>query len=118
MIQNFCIKTPRQMRAINALLEKESIEIKELGILAGALNPGQVIFELRAQGFQEIILTQFFERFDRDGKLCRVGRYVIPEIYKNLIREVLERGGFGTASQKTRPHTVIQDDKSDDKERA
>ena len=117
MIENFRIRTPRQRRALIALLEKESIEVKELGILAGALNPCQVVSELREHGFEEIIKTEFFERFDRDGKRCRLGRYFIPLEYKLIVQEFLRRDGLATVPQKTKLYSVNQDYKNDDKEK-
>jgi hypothetical protein len=45
------IKGPRQQRALEVLLEG-SVTVKDIGPKIGALNPRQVIFELRRQGFE------------------------------------------------------------------
>jgi hypothetical protein len=103
MIENFHIKTPRQKRAILALLEKDSIEVKDLGYVVGALNPRQIISELRRQGFEEIIQTKFFEIIDRDGNRCRPGKYFIPPEQKPRIQEFLKRDGLPAVPKVKQP---------------
>ena len=89
MENKLSIKSPRQQRALLALLEKP-ISIKDLGPLIGALNPRQIIFELRNQGFAEIILTRRFSVIDQDGKPCLPGEYYIPEQFKPTIEQALK----------------------------
>lgn len=89
MRKDIYIKTRKQKRAITELLEK-SIKVSELGALIGALNPRQVIFELRQQGFDRIILTRRFIVIDQDGGRCRPGEYYIPEHLKAIVAENLK----------------------------
>ncbi len=85
------IKGPRQFRALETLLSRDAISVKELGPLIGARNPAQIIFELRKQGFQEIILMERFHVTDRDGAPCFPGRYSIPKELKPLAEEAFHR---------------------------
>lgn len=85
------IKTPRQKRAVKALLEATRIPIIDFGPIVGALNPRQIAMELRRQGWQGIILTIRYLVKDRDGKPCNPGAYYIPEVLKPLAREALEK---------------------------
>lgn len=82
------IKSPRQKRAVAALLE-QAIAVKDLGAIIGALNSRQVIAELRRQGFEGIIETRRFSVIDRDGKKCRPGEYFIPEASKPMAKKAL-----------------------------
>lgn len=83
------IKGPRQRRAIEVLLNG-SVTVKNMGELIGALNPRQVIFELRNQEFEGIILTRRFDIIDQDGKRCRPGEYYIPEEFKPTVEQTLK----------------------------
>ena len=92
------IRTPRQKRAIEALLKEESVKVKDLGPRIGALNPRQVIMELRSQGFDKIILTRRLIISDQDGKPCRPGEYYIPSHLKHFAEEILKKNATsGTA---------------------
>ncbi len=84
------IKNPRQFRALQALL-KGAVAVKDLRTTIGALNPAQVIFELRSQGFRGIIKTQRFQVTDQDGKQCCPGEYHIDENSKPIVEEVLKK---------------------------
>jgi len=88
MENNLSINSPRQERAILALLEK-SVAVKDLGPIIGALNPRQVIFELRQQGFKGIILTRRFTVIDQDGKRCRPGEYYISIEARAIVEKAL-----------------------------
>jgi hypothetical protein len=90
-LNRFSIENPRQRRAVEALVERDSIQVQEIGTLIGALNPRQTIMELRRQGFDGIIKTRRFRQQDRDKKMCWPGEYYIPPEYKPLMREVLKR---------------------------
>lgn len=83
------IKGPRQQRALEVLL-KECIAVKDIGTKIGALNPRQVIFELRCQGFEGVILTRWFNVIDRDGRRCRPGEYYIPDSFKQMVEGALK----------------------------
>lgn len=90
------IKGPRQQRALEFLL-KECIAVKDIGAKIGALNPRQVIFELRRQGFEDVILTRWFNVIDRDGRRCRPGEYYIPESFKQMVEDALKNKIVQTA---------------------
>ena len=85
------IKNERQKRVVLALLEKKSVQVKDLGHMVGALNPRQSVLELRRQGFEKLILTRRFVVWDRDGKKCLPGEYYMPNELKPLAREALKR---------------------------
>lgn len=105
MVIKFFIKSPRQKRAILAILEK-AISVKDLGVKIGALNPRQIIFELRHQGFQGIVLTRRFTVIDQDGKRCRPGEYFICQEFKPILEAALKEGGCLHTFIKSRPqHT-------------
>lgn len=91
MVNSPYIRSPRQKRAIKALLDGESIEVKAFGEAIGALNPRQVVMELRHQGFHGVILTRRFEKYDQDGKMCRPGKYFIPSHFKPIAEEALSK---------------------------
>lgn len=87
-MNNLRIKSSRQQRAI-AILLKKPVTVKDLGPIIGALNPRQVISELRNQGFYGIIETRRFSVIDQDGRLCRPGEYYIPEQLKQKVENTL-----------------------------
>lgn len=85
------IRGPRQRRAVEALLTRESIPVSQIGKYIGGNNPRQTIMELRRQGFENIILTRRNKLLDRDGKICWPGEYLIPEEMKPAVRESLNK---------------------------
>lgn len=87
-MDNLHIKSPRQTRALSELL-KGPIAVKDLGSKIGALNPRQIVFELRFQGFEGIIETRRFTVTDQDGKRCHPGEYYIPEHLKGCAEKAL-----------------------------
>lgn len=90
MAEKKFILSNRQRRAIEVLLSRESISVKDIGPQIGALNPRQIIMELRRQGFSEIIITRRFTVYDRDGKRCLPGEYFIPTELKPDANKALE----------------------------
>ena len=102
MINKLSIKTPKQRRAVIALLE-QAIPVKDLGAIIGALNPRQVISELRQQGFEEIILTKRFTVIDQDGKRCRPGEYVILQEFKPILEAILKEDDCKVTLRRTSP---------------
>ena len=88
---NLLIKCPRQRRAVQALIEKTSILVKDMVEISGALNPRQTVMELRRQGFLGIIKTRRLTQQDQDGKLCHPGEYFIPSHLKHLAEDALKR---------------------------
>jgi hypothetical protein len=67
----------REKRAINALMN-QSVMREYLDTVAGCSNGPELIAGLRRKGF--IVPCERVERYDRDGNLCRPGRYsFMPE---------------------------------------
>jgi len=64
--------TPRQVRAIEALVE-DSVMRETLDRVAGCSNSPEVVRQLRELGIS--IDCELVEQKDRDGRLCRPGRY-------------------------------------------
>jgi hypothetical protein len=85
------IKTPRQRRLLQALLDNADVSVKDVGPLIGALNPRQIVHELRQQGFHGIIQTRRFSVIDQDGKKCRPGSYYIPLELKSWMADELKK---------------------------
>jgi hypothetical protein len=72
------IRTPRQRRAIQALVKYGKVSSRELGRLAGVLNPPEMMAALRRNGWQWS--CELIEVLDRDGNICRPGMYsLLPE---------------------------------------
>ena len=97
MTNPVCIKNSRQERALKVLLEKDSIQVKDMGPIIGSLNPRQTISELRQQGFHDVIVTRRFKVRDRDGKNCRPGEYCIPQEKKPIARQALDEYAASTS---------------------
>jgi len=112
MKHNLHIKTPRQVRAVEALLaHPEGIPCKELGDLIGALNPHQTVMELRRQGFGGVIITKRFEVEDRDGKRCRPGLYLIPDKHCERVKKALKESATGSAATEPAANDIaVKDD--------
>jgi len=64
--------TQRQMRAINALRSRPIMR-EELDRLAGCSNSPELVRQLRCKGLD--IECQKISVLDRDGKVCKSGRY-------------------------------------------
>ncbi len=87
----FPIKEPRQKRALKALLTHNAVSVKDMGIIAGALNPRQIISELRGKyGLRDAIKTRRVKVIDRDGKTCRPGEYFVLQEDKALLEDLLK----------------------------
>ena len=69
--------TPRQHRALVALMERGAVPCKELGILAGQNNFAELAAGLRRKFGYDAILTGTFDAIDRDGQPCRPGYYTL-----------------------------------------
>ena len=91
MSKDLIIKGPRQRRAVQALLDNpHGIPCKDMGPLIGALNPQQIISELRRQGFGGVIGTRRFKVSDRDGRTCYPGEYYLHPEHKEATERALE----------------------------
>ena len=100
------IKSPRQKRAIETLIIQVSIAVKDIGELIGALNPCQIVMELRRQGFSDIILTRRYSVKDMDGRTCQPGEYYIPEALKFIAKETLKKYVAGKVSTPKATHQL------------
>ena len=67
--------TPRQHRALVALVERGAVPCKELGALAGQNNFAELCASLRRKLGADAIATGSFDSLDRDGKPCKPGFY-------------------------------------------
>lgn len=79
---------PREKRFLKALLEKDRVFVKDLRTIVGALNPAQVAFTLRQQGWN--IQTKFVTMKDRDGLVCHPGFYWLDDTEKERAKRLLE----------------------------
>jgi len=113
-MDNFCIKSPRQLRAIAVLLER-AVSVRDLGPNIGALNPRQIVFELRSQGFEGIIKTRRFTAIDQDGKRCRPGEYYIPQDVKPMVEKALSKCAIQTRTKRSEANNKL--DKTDNNRR-
>ena len=69
--------TPRQHRALVALMERGAVPCKELGLLAGQNNFAELAAGLRRKFGYDAILTGTFDAIDRDGQPCKPGFYTL-----------------------------------------
>ena len=69
--------TPRQHRALVALMERGAVPCKELGLLAGQNNFAELAAGLRRKFGYDAILTGTFDAIDRDGQPCKPGYYTL-----------------------------------------
>lgn len=72
------IRTSRQRRAIEALVKYGKVSSRDLGKLAGVLNPPELMAALKRNGWKW--KCELIEVLDRDGNICRPGLYrLLPE---------------------------------------
>lgn len=72
------IRTSRQRRAIEALVKYGKVSSRDLGRIAGVLNPPELMAALRRNGWKWT--CELIEVLDRDGNICRPGIYsFLPE---------------------------------------
>jgi hypothetical protein len=87
------IRTSRQRRAIEALVKYGKVSSRDLGKLAGVLNPPELMAALSRNGWKW--KCDLIEALDRDGHICRPGMYsLLPEsleVARSMI-EADERG--------------------------
>lgn len=70
--------TPRQHRALVALVDRGAVPCKELGILAGQNNFAELCAGLRRKLGYDAINTGTIEgAVDRDGQPCKPGYYTL-----------------------------------------
>ncbi len=111
---NYFISDPRERRAIEVLIQGEAISVKDIGPIIGALNPRQIIFQLREHyGLREVIKTRLFKVKDRDGKVCRPGEYFVSPEDKRILEELLKKvatpSSEGDEMAKVSLNTTIMD---------
>jgi len=72
------IRTARQRRAIEALAKFGKVSSRDLGRIAGVLNPPELMAALRRNGWHWT--CDLIEVLDRDGNICRPGLYsLLPD---------------------------------------
>ena len=72
--------SPRQARAIDALLPGHWISREQMDRLTGASNAPDVVAKLRNKlGHDGAIEMEMVDGTDRDGRPCRTGRYRLTE---------------------------------------
>jgi hypothetical protein len=84
--------TPRQLRALNALVECDGwITRERIDRIAGASNGPQIIQDIRRKltGYDGLD-TSRVDVVDRDGKLCKPGRYRLNSIGRARIARLLQ----------------------------
>ena len=82
--------TPRQQRALLALMERGAVPCKELGLLAGQNNFAELCAGLRRKLGYDAILTGTFDAIDRDGQPCRPGYYALSPLGRERAVALLE----------------------------
>ena len=78
----------RELRTIRALMRAPRMR-EDLDRIAGASNAPDLVFRLRAAGLE--IPCDRVERLDRDGQVCRPGRYSLTADDRKRIRDWLRR---------------------------
>jgi hypothetical protein len=82
------IRSPRQRRALTALVQNDGLTVKQLREIAGMNNVPQLMSQLRHNGWRWT--CELIEVIDRDGHVCRPGVYrLIPE-HRQLAAQILE----------------------------
>lgn len=82
--------TPRQHRALVALVERGAVPCKELGILAGQNNFAELVAGLRRKLGVDAIATGSFDSLDRDGKPCKPGFYELTPQGRAQVAELMK----------------------------
>jgi hypothetical protein len=81
------IKTPRQHRALTALVKFDSVSTKDMRDIVGCLNPAEVMAQLKRNGWKWG--CELVEVIDRDGHACRPGLYKLSTEHRRLAAEIL-----------------------------
>jgi hypothetical protein len=82
---------PRELRLLKELVEHDRVFVRDLRKSVGALNPAQIAFCLRKQGW--VINTDFITTRDRDGMICHPGYYWLDDKEKQRAEEELRKAG-------------------------
>ncbi len=86
--------TPRQMRVIKALLERDGLVSREqIDRIAGASNGPQIIQEVRQKvtGYDGLRMVRL-DAVDRDGKACKPGWYFLTSVGRARASKVVNDG--------------------------
>jgi hypothetical protein len=87
------IRTSRQRRAIEALVKYGKVSSRDLGRIAGVLNPPELMAALRRNGWKWT--CNLIEALDRDGHICRPGVYsLLPESLE-VAKKMIDGGSHG-----------------------
>lgn len=91
--------TRRERRLLKELILNDNVSVMDLRRRIGALNPGQIAFQLRSKGWQ--IKTGFFAVLDRDGNICKPGYYSLEPQEKERARILLEETDRAAGTART-----------------
>jgi hypothetical protein len=86
--------TPRQMRVLQALLERAGLVSREqIDRIAGASNGPQIIQEVRQKvtGYDGLQMVRR-DSVDRDGKPCKPGWYYLTDVGRARANKVVKHG--------------------------
>lgn len=78
--------TPREARAIDALMPGQWVEREALDLRAGSSNAPDIVFNLRSKLGEDGIETQLVHGFNRDGDPVRYGRYRLTPAGRERLR--------------------------------
>jgi hypothetical protein len=81
------IKTPRQRRALTALVHFDGVSTKDMRDIVGCLNPAEVMAQLKRNGWKWV--CELVEVVDRDGHVCRPGIYKLTPEHRKLAAEMV-----------------------------
>ena len=82
--------TPRQHRALLALMERGAVPCKELGAIGGQNNYAELVASLRRKLGVDAIATGSFDSLDRDGKPCKPGFYELTPQGRAQVAELMK----------------------------
>ncbi len=74
---------PRELRAIDALMNAAAVSRYDLDSIVGTTNSPEVISRLRAKGLT--IPCERFDLTDRDGDKCRPGEYSLTDDDRRMV---------------------------------
>jgi len=87
-MKELIIKTQRQKRCLQSLIENKHISSLNLREFVGALNIYEIISQLRKLGWK--IITTRFSIKDQDGILRKPGMYSLEEDHKVIAQKVIK----------------------------
>ena len=80
--------TPRQARAIDALMPGQWVKREAMDLSIGSSNAPDVILNLRRKLGDDAIETQMVDGTDRDGQPIKYGRYRLTPAGRKQLHEL------------------------------